>query len=58
MKMTLEEIMNTCSDWHKFCEAKGWSVHSVADGGGTIEQELTLDEAREFGIIPPTAPEK
>ena len=55
MRMTLQEILHTCKDWDKFCEVKGWSVYAVKEGGGHIEQELTLEEARQFGILPPTA---
>jgi hypothetical protein len=56
--MTLQEILHTCADWEEFCAAKGWSVFAVNEGGGHIEQELTLEEARKFGVLPPTSGEK
>ncbi len=51
MLMTLSEILETCDDWQKFCERYGWSEWAVNEGGDDVEQRLSLDEAREFGII-------
>ena len=51
--MSLDEILDTCDDWQKFCDKYGWSEWAVNEGGGDVEQELSLDEAREFGIIKP-----
>ena len=51
MTMTLQEILQTCNDWDKFCEEKGFSVWAVNEGGGDIQVSLILDEAKHFGII-------
>ena len=51
MRMTLSEILDTCNDWQKFCDKYGWSEWAVNEGGGDVEQELSLDEARALGII-------
>ena len=51
MIMTLHEVLNTCPDWLKFCEMKGFSEWSVNEGGGDVEVELTIEEARQLGIL-------
>ena len=51
MLMTLSEIRNTCDDWSEFCEKYRWAEWTVSEGGGHIEQELSVDEAKELGII-------
>lgn len=51
MRMTLKEILHSCDDWLTFCEKYGWSEWAVNEGGGDIEQELSLLEAKELGII-------
>lgn len=53
MIMTLQEIMDTCSDWLAFCDMKGFSEFTVNEGGGYIQVELTIQEARELGIVTP-----
>jgi len=51
MLMTLNEILNVCDSWEEFCEKYGWSEWAVNEGGGDIKQELSIDEAKELGII-------
>lgn len=51
MRLTLSEILETCDDWDYFCDKKGFSVWAVNEGGGDVEVELSLEEARDFGII-------
>ena len=51
MRMTLAEVLKTCTKWVLFCNEKGWSVHAVSEGGGQIEVELTLAEASYYGIL-------
>lgn len=51
IRMTLGEILNTCDDWDKFCEDKGYSVWAVNEGGGHIEVSMSVEEAAEYGII-------
>ncbi len=51
MRMSLQEIMDTCSDWELFCEQTGFSVYAVNEGGGDITVELTTQEAHKFGIV-------
>lgn len=47
----LSQILNNCYDWDKFCEEQGWSVWAVNEGGGDIEQTLTLKEAKSYGLL-------
>ena len=49
--LTLEEILDRCNDWEKFCENEGWSVWAVNEGGGDIDVALSEDKAIEYGII-------
>ncbi len=51
MIMTLQEIMDTCNDWEKFCELKGFCIWSVNEGGGDVNVNLTIPEAKILGII-------
>ena len=51
MIMTLGEVLLTCTNWVKFCNEKGFSVWAVNEGGEDIQVALTIDEAREFGIL-------
>jgi len=51
MRMTLSEVMKTCSDWPVFCCATGFSEWAVAEGGGDVEVELTLEDAFDYGIL-------
>ena len=48
--MTLEEILSNCDDWEKFCEEMGYSMWAVNEGGGDTEVEMTVAEARRFGL--------
>lgn len=49
--VTLEEVLDKCYDWQKFCDAYGYSVNAVTEGGGDIEVDMSLEDARLFGII-------
>lgn len=49
--LTLEEVLDRCNDWEKFCEKEGWSVWAVNEGGGDIDVVLSEDKAKEYGII-------
>lgn len=59
--MTLEEVLNVSerahyvfpqpSLWERFCDLKGFSVYAVKEGGGHVEVDLTVDEARKIGIV-------
>lgn len=51
MRMTLAEVLKTCTDWDRFCDEKGLSVYAVNEGGGHVEVELTLAEASQYGIL-------
>lgn len=51
MTMSLGEILITCKDWIEFCEKKGFEPYAVNHGGGDIEVDLTIQEARDFGIV-------
>lgn len=51
MKMTLQEIMDTCNDWHEFCDLKGFNPWALNEGGGDVEVSLTILEAHTLGIV-------
>jgi len=51
MIMTLQEILDTCPNWLKFCDKKGYSEWSVNEGGGDVQVHLTTQEAHELGIV-------
>lgn len=51
MRMTLQEVMDTCKDWDTFCEKTGVSVYAVREGFGHTEVTLTVQEAHRFGIV-------
>ena len=51
MRMTLAEVLRTCTNWELFCAEKGWSVYAVKEGGGHVEVDLTLAEASYYGIL-------
>lgn len=51
MRMTLQEVMDICPNWEAFCEAKGFNVYAVKEGGGDVEVELTTQEAHRLGIV-------
>ena len=46
----LEEVLDRCSDWDKFCEKEGYSVWCVNEGGGDIEISLDIEQLKEYGI--------
>lgn len=49
--LTLAEALKYANDWSRFCEITGYSEYAVAEGGGDIKIDLTLDQAVELGII-------
>lgn len=49
--LTLEEILDKCSDWDFFCEEEGWSVWAVNEGGGDIGVALSEDKCYKYGIL-------
>lgn len=51
MTMTLQEIMDTCPDWEKFCRIHGYNEYAVNEGGGDIQVHLTIQQAHELGIV-------
>jgi hypothetical protein len=51
MHMTLQEIMDTCPDWDKFCALKGVSEWAVKEGGGDVQITLNVQEAHQLGIV-------
>ena len=52
MKMSFQEVQETCNDFIKFLDAKGidWIAFNVI-ASMDEEIELTVEEAREHGII-------
>lgn len=51
MIMSLQEIMDTCPNWERFCELLGFSEWVVNEGGGHIQVNLTTDQAHHLGIV-------
>lgn len=51
MILTLQEVMDTCKDWDKFCDIHGFNVYSVNEGGGDVQVNLTTQEAHKLGIV-------
>jgi hypothetical protein len=49
--LTLSEVSDRCYDWEDFCEAEGWSVWAVNEGGGDVEVALSEEQAKLYGII-------
>ena len=49
--ITLREILHSCNDWDDFCDKEGWSVWAVNEGGGDVETTISIDKAKEYGII-------
>lgn len=49
--ITLEEVLDRCNDWDKFCDKEGYSVWAVNEGGGDIDIYLSEEKAKEYGII-------
>ncbi len=60
MRMTLQEILDTCPDWIKACNMLGFSEWAVNEGGGHVQVELTTQQAHQLGIVklPPHKVEK
>lgn len=59
MKMTFQEVYETCNDFPKFMQSKGIEAEAFhANGSMDEEIEITLDEAREHGIINFISPTK
>jgi hypothetical protein len=49
--MTLQEVLDTCPDWLKFCKMKGFDEYAVNEGGGHVEVNLSIQEAHKLGIV-------
>ena len=49
--LTLSEVLRKVNNWDDFCEQFGWGLYVVNEGGGHIEQTLTEEEAKKFGIL-------
>ena len=51
MILTLQEIMDTCPDWAKFCRLHGVSEWAVNEGGGHVQVSLSVHQAHHLGIV-------
>lgn len=49
--ISLSEVLEKCNDWAEFCLKEGYSEWCVNEGGGDVEITLSLDKAKEYGII-------
>lgn len=51
--LTLSDILHKlgCPKWDEWCNIKGWSPWVCAEGGGDIQISMTIDEAKEWGIV-------
>lgn len=52
--LTLNEAAELC-DWEEFCRVTGFSEWARAEGGGNVEATLTLEQARQLGIVRPSS---
>jgi hypothetical protein len=51
MQITLQEILKYGNDWEGFCEEYGWDEYAVAEGGGDVEEDLSMTALEKFGIL-------
>lgn len=51
MILTLQEVLDTCPNWDKFCDLKGYDPYAVNEGGGHVNVNLDLYTAHILGII-------
>lgn len=51
MILTLQEVLDTCPDWERFCDLHGYNVWAVNGGGGHVEVALTAQQAHHLGIM-------
>ena len=51
LHMTLAEAFRACDDIDRLCDEFGWSVWAVNEGGGDVEVHLTVEQAKDHGII-------
>lgn len=51
MRMTLQEIMDTCPDWLDACKMFGFSEWAVNEGGGHVTVEITTQQAHQLRIV-------
>lgn len=52
MIFTLSEILthSTHDGFEKFCKDFGYSTWVVSEGGGHLQQSLTIDQCQKYGI--------
>lgn len=51
MTLSPEAILSLCNDWEYFCQEFGYNEYSVAEGGGDVLVELSIEQAIKFGIL-------
>ena len=51
ISFTLEEILGQGNDWDDFCEKYGVSEWAVKEGGGHIEKDIFVSDAKKYGLI-------
>lgn len=51
MILTLQEVMDCCSSWERFCRLHGVSEWAVNEGGGDVKVSLTTHQAHHLGIV-------
>lgn len=51
MILTLQEVMDVCPDWQKFCDLRGINPYAVNEGGGDVQVSMTVQEAHKLGIV-------
>lgn len=53
MRLTIDEIMTitTSMKFEEFCKDFGYDVWVVSEGGGHIEINMTILEAKKYGVI-------
>ena len=51
ISFTLEEILHNGNDWEDFCDKYGVNEYTVNEGGGHIQQEIFVNDAKKYGLI-------
>lgn len=47
IRLTLQDA-SEIFDWDKFCEKRGWSLYARNEGGGNVEDSLSVEEFKEL----------
>jgi hypothetical protein len=51
ISFTLEEILHNGNDWEDFCDKYGVNEYAVNEGGGHVQKEIFVNDAKKYGLI-------